>query len=83
MRPTVSRSAVCYIGSVLFLATGMLALGDQPLNNRGPHGFPCFNCTKDGVHPFPCVSLGISSCLNGRNCTHCTCAWINQYVSCT
>lgn len=78
MRPAISRSAVCYVGSALMLATGMLALGDQPLNNHPVFG-ACFNCTPNvGQYPFKCSSLvnNNSRCANSQFCFRCSCSFV-------
>ncbi len=61
------RASVFYLGSALFLGTGMVSMADQPFGNGPPE--ECHGCTKE---------LDFGGCyFNGVVCTgsnHFTCA---------
>ena len=79
MKRAISRSAVCYIGSALFLATGMVAIGDQPLHSHVT-GWHCDNCNSMKIHTTPTTCTSTSTwemngyCQNSVQCGLCTCA---------
>ena len=71
----IPRTAVCYIGSAMFLATGMVAIADQPLN-IGRTQNHCYNCTSggDATPHAVCSSYNRNnSCTGSLNCSQCNC----------
>ncbi len=69
------RASVFYLGSALFLGTGVVSIADQPFGHppgNGPHVYA--GCDGPGDEDLTCFSNDVvCTDSNNRTCLHCYC----------